>query len=134
MLSIACLLFPISPVSSFVALSSVSTVQYPLPISVLSLFTQKWFNVLLKLSKAINTQFVMKPAELKMELLILLSLLSLLFFLLYALRYLLFFLIVPSFSFSGTILVNPPPFWTPPRPLVVCVLWVLCCSSNKNRD
>lgn len=110
MLSIACLLFPISPVSSFVALSSVSSVQYPLGISALPPFTQKWFNVQLKLWKAINTRCVMKRAELKMELLILLSLFSFLFFLfpLYALLYLLFPpFIVPSFSSSGTILVNP---------------------------
>lgn len=74
----------------------------------------------------------MKPAELKMELLISLSLPSFsssMFF------FFSFSFIVPSFSSSGTILVytHSHPFWTS-SPLVVYVLWVLCCSSNKNRD
>lgn len=81
----------------------------------------------------------MKPAELKMELLIPLSLLSSFFFPMSLFS--LFFspFIVPNFSSSGTILAKSsptPPFWTslPLFLLVVCVLWVLCCSSDKNRD
>lgn len=81
----------------------------------------------------------MKPAELKMELLIPLSLLSSFFFPMSLFS--LFFspFIVPNFSSPGTILANSsptPPFWTslPLFLLLVCVLWVLCCSSDKNRD
>lgn len=136
MLTIGCLVFPISLVSSFVASSllSVSSVSHPFSISALFLFSENWFNVQLKLSKAINTVFVMTPAELQMELLILLSLLALLF------SSIISFIsppsnIVPSFSSSGTVLVNST-FWTFPlcAPFVVYVLWVLCCSSNENRD
>lgn len=126
MLSIACLLFPISPVSSFVALSSVSSVQYPLPISVLPPFTQKWFNVQLKLWKAINTRCVMNPAELKMELLILLSLFSLLFFFfpLYAPLYLPF-PYCSLFLFLWHNISESNPFWTPTLLSSVCCG---CCA------
>lgn len=85
--------------------------------------TQEWFNVQLNLSKAIDARCVMIPADLQMELLIPLSLLS-----------------SPppsssSFLFlrhniSGLFFLDP----SPRAPFVVRVLWVPCCSSNKNRD
>ncbi len=121
MLSIGCLLFLISPVSSFgvSSLPSVSSVFYPLPISVLHLLIQKWFNVQLTLLKSINTRFVMKLAELRMELLILLSLLSLLFFF-----SMLFFIPFFLYCSSGTILVNQPHFLD----LLLPFLSSVCCG------
>lgn len=121
-------LSPTSPLSAAsssapLSLSSVSSVSHPLPLSARLPSTEEWFNVQLDLSKAINTRSVMIPADLPMELLILLSLLpppppssySFLF-----LRH----------NISGLFSLDP----SPRAPFVVRVLSVPCCSSNKNRD
>lgn len=125
--SIAHLLLHLSAVSSSVPLSSsplsLSSGPRPLSISACLPSTEEWFNVQLNLSKAINTGSAMIPADLQMELLILLSLLPpppppphLL----------------PPFFFlrhniSGLFSLDP----SPRAPFVVRVLSVPCCSSNK---
>lgn len=117
--------FP-SPVFSF-AVSAVSSSVAPVLIVCLKCITsslhsspppQEWFNVQLKLSKAIDARCVMIPADLQMELLIPPpppSSSSFLF-----LRH----------NISGLFFLDP----SPRAPFVVRVLWVPCCSSNKNRD
>lgn len=123
-------LLHLSAVSSSLPLSSsplsLSSGPRPLSISACLPSTEEWFNVQLNLSKAINTGSAMIPADLQMELLILLSLLPPpppppIFFLLS--------------SSSGTILVDSF-LWTL---LLALPLSSVCCrcravAPTKNRD
>lgn len=113
--SIACLLFPrlcclfiCGPVL-IVCLKWITSSLHSTPPS----STQEWFNVQLKLSKAIDARCVMIPADLQMELLIPLSLLSPPH-------------LLPPFSSSGTILVDSS-FWTLPLALL---LSSVCCGCR----
>lgn len=127
---IACLLLLVPPPSLLLfhrPYTSVWSVSHPLSISARLPSAQECFNVQPNLSEAINTRSVVIPADLQMELLILLSLLPPPPPPPPHLR--------PPFSSSGTILVDSF-LWTLllALPFVVRVLSVPCCSSNKNRD